>query len=193
MITDDFTPRWMNELTRLSAMKSQLFLYGNIKDTVLYPVGREQETWTIGPLRAALFELSRHLWGGYDLIAAYNQVDGMVFADAHDDNTMHSLFEDLYTAGEQVLATRNDNKAPQPAKPRNAFDNAIQQMRVCLMNRQYPCIFIIEHASQILTSPDSLTADERLSFLRLLKATSESDPTPLGKALRQSPEHSPFW
>ena len=83
-------PRWMRELDRLAAFKSQIYLYGQVKDTVLFPLApssltpatpTESETpWKLGSLREALFEYFRAR--GYAIIGAYNMVDGLVFADA---------------------------------------------------------------------------------------------------------------
>ena len=88
--TSNPLPRWMRELDRLAAFKSQIYLYGQVKDTVLFPlapsaltttVGGEAETpWKLGSLREALFEYFRAR--GYAIIGAYNLVDGLVFADA---------------------------------------------------------------------------------------------------------------
>jgi hypothetical protein len=83
-------PRWMREIERLITFKSQIYLYGNIKDTVLYPLAPSsthtadgalaEEAWKLGSPREALFELFRAQ--GYALIGAYNMVEGMIFADA---------------------------------------------------------------------------------------------------------------
>ena len=81
MSLPDLRPRWMREIERLALYKTQIYLYGNIKDTMLYPLGPDQQEWTLGPLREALFELFRHRLQGYEIVASYNFVDGMVFAD----------------------------------------------------------------------------------------------------------------
>ena len=83
-------PRWMRELDRLSAFKSQIYLYGQVKDTVLFPLAPSALTppgqseadapWKLGSLREALFEYFRAR--DYAIIGAYNLIDGVVFADA---------------------------------------------------------------------------------------------------------------
>ncbi|HEY3378435.1 MAG TPA: AAA family ATPase, partial [Armatimonadota bacterium] len=173
-MTIDATPRWMREIARLSAFKSQLYLYGNIKDTVLFPMGEEEVHWTLGSVREALFELFRTQIGGYDLVATYNLLDGMVFADAQDANRMEILFDALVGVGEKADQSRTKGRVPQPLKSPDPLDQALQQIRLCLMNRTNPCVFIIEHASQLLASPVNLPPAERMGFLRLLKASGES-------------------
>jgi hypothetical protein len=179
MSQPDLKPRWIKELERLSTFKTQLYLYGNIKDTVLYPLGRDGENWTLGPLREALFEFFRHQAGGYEVIGAYNLIDGMIFADARDTNEMTLLYDELVGQGEKD-AQAHKGRSPQPAKPKDQLEQALQQMRLCLTNRQRPCLFIIEHASQLLSAPVNLQACERTSFLRLLKASGESQLVPVG-------------
>jgi hypothetical protein len=58
-------------------------------------------------------------------------------------------------------------------------------MRLCLLNRQRPCVFIIEHASQLLSLPTGLSATERMAFLRLLKASSESQVIAVGEGVER--------
>ena len=80
----------MRELDRLAAFKSQIYLYGQVKDTVLFPLApsvlspaessHADAAWKLGSLREALFEYFRAR--GYAIIGAYNLVDGLVFADA---------------------------------------------------------------------------------------------------------------
>lgn len=175
MTATDMTPRWIRELERLTGLRTQIYVHGNIKDTMLYPLGADRTNWTIGPLREALFELYRHQLGGYEIIAAYDSIDGMVFADARDANAMAGLFDELVTQGEKAAqATATKGRAPQAAKPQDQLELAMQQMRYCMLNRQRPCLFIVEYASQLLATPMNLSAHERSSFLRLLKASGES-------------------
>jgi hypothetical protein len=174
MSNNEIKPHWMRELARLAGNKTQLYLHGNIKDTMLYPLGVAQEDWTLGPLREALFEIFRYQIGQYDLIGAYNPVDGLVFADARDANRMGELFDALLLHEEQKAIPLGSDHAPQPAPPQNPLEQALQQMRVCLDNGSSPCLFIIENASQMLAGPVNLQPAERTSFLRLLKASAES-------------------
>lgn len=181
-MTADMMPHWIRELTRLSGSKSQLYLYGNINDTVFFPTGEEQEDiWTLGPLREALFEMFRHQIGGYQLVASYNLLDGMIYADAQDANVMARIYDDLVVTGEKREGPSTKGRSPQPLKPKEQVDLALQQMRLCLTNRQTPCVFIIEHASQLLASPVNLPANERISFLRLLRASGESQIISVGE------------
>ncbi len=179
MSLPDLRPRWMRELERLALYKTQIYLYGNIKDTMLYPLGPDQQDWSLGPLREALFEFFRHRMQGYEIVASYNFVDGMVFADMSEANVMAKQYNDLVAASRKMAPKPPGGRAPHPIKLEGPIEHALQQMRLCLMNREHPCVFIIENASQLVRDPMHLEFAERASLLRLLKASSESQLVPV--------------
>ncbi len=199
--TPNLLPRWMRDLDRLSAFKSQIYLYGQIKDTVLYPlapspgVPEGDGAWKLGSLREALFEFFRTR--GYGLIGAFNSIDGMVFADAPLAGvplpltdvkapvlpvkvpgaalTMAQLFEQFVEAGERTARfSLGAGRHPGPSNPEDPLDLALQQMRICLLNARVPTVFFLEYASQLLASPTHLTLAERSSFLRLVRSAPEN-------------------
>jgi hypothetical protein len=162
-------PRWLRELRRLSGFKSQIVLFGNVKDTLMTPAaggGRQ-----MGALREALTAELKD--AGYSIIGAYDAVDGMTFADDPGDDKMAKQFEEL-TKPDRPSAAKVVQMVAQGRRPEDAFGQAVQQMRTCLASRTASCAFLIEHTSQLLQSPTALQEAERLSFLRLLKAGAES-------------------
>jgi len=190
----------MRELDRLSAFKSQIYLFGQIKDTVLYPLAPSSgtpegdEAWKLGSLREALFEFYRAR--GYGLIGAFNPIDGMVFSDAPLAGiplpvsaeqapaapakpnggalSMAGLFEQLVEAGERTArASTGAGRHPKPHNPEDPLDMALQQMRICLLNARVPTVFLLEYSSQFLATPTHMTMAERTSFLRLVRAAPE--------------------
>jgi len=162
----DPRPRWLRELDRLSSIKSQIFLYGNIKDSLLYPVG--SESWETGPLREALFSFYKDQ--GYSLVAAYDVVDGMVFADGND-GTMSKAYMEVVNESKKNLAKPI---GPQGRKPNDPLEFMADQARMCLTNRQHPCVFILEYGSQSINIPSQLTMSDRQPLLRLMKSGPES-------------------
>ena len=172
MTRDDLRPRWLREIERLATGKTQIILSGNIKDTVLYPISGCEGQWTLGSLRDALFSAFRSMNGGYDLIAAYNLIDGLVFADDGESKAMGNLYEELVKAGR--AKERSADRAPGPLRTDDPLDHVLQSMRNCLQNRERPCVFIVEYASQLVRGPSNLQLPERVSFLRLVKAAQES-------------------
>jgi hypothetical protein len=186
----DLRPRWMRELERLSQFKTQIYVYGNVKDTVLYPVGAEN--WKLGPLREALYEFFRSK-GVYQIIAGYDMVDGMNFADEEvaavstltkqnpqqsegkDPLTMAQLYEQLVNWNDRITKENSQvGRHPRPLHPEEPLDLALHQIRSCLMNSKVPCAFVLEYSSQLLSAPSHLQQSERLSFLRLVKAATQS-------------------
>ncbi len=184
MISQDLRPRWLREVERYAATKTQIFLSGNIKDTVLYPICEPTGQWTLGTLRDALFSSFRHINGGYDLIAAYNLIDGLIFADCAENGGMSGIFD-------EILKGRSDRESGsergrvagtlRPVQIEDPLDHALQTIRTCLLNPTRPCVFIVEHASQLARGPSNLQLQERVPFLRLLRAASESRIVPVGE------------
>lgn len=196
----DERARWMRELERLSGFKTQILLYGNVKDTVLYPLGWGDNPSVagdkLGSLREALFEFLNSR-GVYQIVGAYNLIDGLVFSDTapmsaapsepsptaedKDRPSMSRLYEQLIVENEKVMQNllKGFGRAPRPYNPEEPFDVALQQMRLCLLNRRVPCAFVLEHASQLIASTNQLQMAERLSFLRLVKTAGESGIIPI--------------
>ena len=183
MTPNDDLPRWVRELNRLSAVKSQILLYGNVKDTLMYP-GVDGE-WQIGSLREGLFTTLQKL--GYKVIGAYDPVDGMTFADHPIDDGMGKMFEEMVQEGKKEQP-KPSHSAPAGRKPEDPFGLVVQQIRYCLTNRNHPCAFVVEYSSQFLPAASGLLEQDRLSFLRLLKAGSESRriTSPSNRALLQN-------
>ena len=193
----------MRELERLSGFKTQILLYGNVKDTVLYPLGWGADPtvagYKLGSLRESLFEFLNSR-GIYQIVGAYNLIDGMVFSDAAPLSwpqtepppppadkgkelklTMGQTYEQLVLESEKTVQNflKNVGRTPRPYNPDEPFDVALQQMRLCMLNRRIPCAFVVEFASQLMGNPNQLQMSERLSFLRLVKTAGESGIIPI--------------
>lgn len=181
----------MRELERLAQFKTQIYISGNTKDTVLYPVG--DQNWKLGPLRESLFEFFRSR-GVYQVIGGYDLLDGMSFADeaigaapaapvatagaapapgGGHALTMAQIYEQLVDSSEKNSKARR-GRHPRPLHPEEPLDLALHQMRACLLSTKVPCAFVVEFSSQLLSAPNQLQQAERLSFLRLVKASLQS-------------------
>ena len=187
----------MRELERLAQFKTQIYVSGNVKDTVLYPVGAD--SWKLGPLREALQEFLRSC-DAYQIIASYDMLDGMNFADeagmgtttgaatgatslskpkSQDRSetalTMAQLYEQLVSHCEKSgQESAKGGRHPRPLQAEEPLDLALHQMRACLLNNKIPCAFVLEYSSQLVGAPAHLQPSERLSFLRLVKAALQS-------------------
>lgn len=167
MSEKDTRPRWLRELDRLSAVKSQLYIYGNVKDSLLYPTG--EDTWETGPIREALFSFYRQM--GYTLVAAYDTVDGVRFGDGLPDGEMSKAYMEVVNESRKSQAKPI---GPQGRKQTDPLELMLQEVRLGLANRLHPTVFILEFGSQSITSPTSLSESERQAMIRLLKAGPES-------------------
>ncbi len=167
-------PRWLEELDRLVESRTQVYLYGNTKDLAYYPCAGEGEVpWTLGSLRSALFERFRDPSLGYEIVAAYNLLDGMVFADDLEEARMGGLFDQVQQEADREVK-RSSSRAPRAHRVEDPFHHALGLIHRCLSNREHPCVFVVENASQLLGSPTHLPQNERMIFLQLLKSAREA-------------------
>lgn len=136
----------------------------------MYPVVNEteDETWETGPLREALFSFYRQM--GYKVVASYDLVDGMSFADGPDGQMARAFMESV----NEARKTEPKVVGPQGRKQQDPLDQMVQQARMCLTNKVHPCVFILEYASQSIHGPGTLTEPERQALLRVLKTGAES-------------------
>ncbi|MEA2552595.1 MAG: hypothetical protein QOJ65_771, partial [Fimbriimonadaceae bacterium] len=169
MSNPDARPRWLRELDRLSTVKSQILLYGNTKDSLLYPA--DEENWEAGPLREALFAFYKNL--GYKIVASYDIADGMVFADGMPggDGSMSKAFSEAVS---EVKKTQHKVDGPSARKTTDPLVHAIEEMRLCVSNRTHPTVLIFNNSSQSFAKPDLLSPDERQALMGLIKASQES-------------------
>ena len=68
----DLTPRWIRDLARLSAIRSQFVVAGNIRDSFLTPI---ETRATIAPLLRCLWVHLARL--DYRFVLVYDPVEGL--------------------------------------------------------------------------------------------------------------------
>jgi hypothetical protein len=173
-------PHWMREVLRLAQYKTQIYLYGNTADTVLYPADSTCTKWRLGALREALFELLRLRLPGYEVIASYSFIDGLHFADELGENVMAQRLDEIMKLAVPGAAAKGQ-RALNPQAPTDPIDHALHQLRQLMLNRTHPVLIIVEHASQLITAPVNMPLTERMSFLRLLRASLESQSVAVGE------------
>jgi energy-coupling factor transporter ATP-binding protein EcfA2 len=166
IVVDDVTPRWIRELHRFIAVKSLLFLHGNILDRVSYPVrdGEGPVTWIEGDdLRHFLQTWLTDL--GYELVGLGDPLLDLRFATP--------AMEPRY---QQLLAVVPPPATPTPA-PAAARGNRGPSLRTALgdigrvmRNTQTPSAFVIDFASRLVAAPDRLLGEELELCTRLLRA-----------------------
>jgi DNA polymerase III delta prime subunit len=179
MTTSAQIPRWMQDFLRLSASRSQLLVHGAVKDYAYYPREPAAQAWELQHVRNAIIALLMHHVGGYDLIGSYDPVDGMVFADgggAHAPSEMRQVFMELTReAARQAEASG----VPQGQRSSGPLELVCRQLRVCLLNRQHPCAFVLEYVPQCTAGATALEQNDRLAYVQLLKTAGQSLPVAL--------------
>lgn len=103
----------------------------------------------------------------------------MSFADGTRQNGMQKRFEEL-TGETNSPSVESRNPSICGVRTNDPVNHAIQQIHKCIVNQQVPVVFIIEHASQLLSGPTGLSVEERMLFLRMLQSASESQEVGVG-------------
>ena len=144
-MTDD-TPRWVADLTRLTPIRSQFVLSGNIRDTFLTPFegGR-----TLAPLLRCLWVHLSAL--DYKFLLVFDPIDGLR----------------PYPNEPQVveLATKLfDLKLTDGTMPMS-LENLVATMRKVAGLREARCALVIDFASRLARAPNQLDAAEHRFFV----------------------------
>jgi len=172
---DDY-PRWIRELLRQLQLRTLFLLYGNIHDMLPYPSDPSgKEAWKVGSLREALFHaLTTLQQPSYDVVAAYDFVDGLRFADWHQsEQRMASLFEEAAQQQRKASTTTDSRVHGEGSQPLGLCDH-LDRFRRVLANPSRLVSIVVDHASQLASSRDHLNAEERANFVKMLKASRES-------------------
>ncbi len=168
----DAKPRWLADLARLTPIRSQFVLAGNIRDSVLTPVG---DTTTLAPLLRALWvEFAAQ---GYRLLLVWDPVDGV--RPYPNEPAVVELATKLF-----------DLKLVDGAMP-TSLENLVVLMRKVAAQREARCALVIDFASRIPRAPDRLDAAEHRFFVAAERLSLAANPivekgadigTPNGKA-----------
>lgn len=168
IVVDDTAPRWIRELHRFIAVKSLLFLHGNILDRVSYPVrdGDAPPTWTEGDdLRHFLQTWLSDL--GYELVGIGDPLLELRFAAP----AMEARYR-------QLLAAAPAAPTPAPAAGRGGRGPSLRtdlaDIARVLRNTETPSAFVIDFASRLVAAPDRLLGEELELCTRLLRAALDS-------------------
>src|SRR4051812_26867247 len=133
----DLTPRWIRDLTRLTSIRAQFVVSGNIRDSFLTPLERGV---TLAPLLRCLWvHLSRL---DYRFLLVYDPVEGL------------RPYPNEPAAVQQ--ATRLfDLKLVDGVMP-VSLENLIGVMKKVASQREARCALVLDFASRIARQPDHL-------------------------------------
>src|SRR5688572_4650120 len=153
----DLTPRWIRDLTRLTNIRSQFVIAGNIRDSFLTPL---EGNATLAPLLRCLWvHLSRL---GYRFVLVYDPVEGL----RPYPNEPHAV----------ELATRLfDLKLADGAMP-TSLEKLIEIMKKAAAQREARCALVVDFASRLARQPDHLDAAEHRFFVAAERLSLAANP-----------------
>jgi len=186
----DTTPRWIRDLARLTPIRSQFVVAGNIRDSFLTPLGTEQ---TLAPLLRCLWVHLAAL--DYRFVLVYDAVEGLrPYPNEPAVVEMATRLFDLKLA-DGVMAM--------------SLENLIGVMKKVAGQREARCALVVDFASRISRQPDHLDASEHRFFVAAERLSLIANPivpkggdihSPSGKArfnpilwLVNRPQDLPSW
>jgi ATP-dependent Clp protease ATP-binding subunit ClpB len=181
----DITPRWLRDVERLLPIRSQFIVSGNIRDTVLSPVGK---TLVPVPLLRGLWEKLKAQDFRYLLI--YDPADGIR----------------VYPSEPAVveLATKVHELKLQDGIMPMGLESLVTLMRKLTASRDAHAALILDFASRLARAPDHLDAGEHRFFVAAEKLSLAASPViPTGSSsqplfnpilwLVNRPQDLPSW
>ncbi|MBK8464900.1 MAG: ATP-dependent Clp protease ATP-binding subunit [Chloracidobacterium sp.] len=182
MNTGNIFPKWLQELKRFQALKSEFFLYGNVYDCYYFPVNY-REVQEENELKYAKFndivELLRQyfLSEGFDVVSYFDVIDGISIQSKEGDISESNVIASLQLKHKDIELFLKNAQAKK-------LDDAISFYRELNGNTTKLSVGIINYASRFTSNPNSLEDEAKSVFLKILKAAQESKVFPDKEGLR---------
>jgi len=156
----DFTPRWLRDLDRLLPIRSQYIVSGNIRDSLLTPIGAAQVPV---PLLRGLWERLRR--NDYRYLLIYDPADGVrVYPNEP------AVVELATKVHELKLQDGANGAMPMGLESLTAL------MKKLVASREARCALVLDFASRLARAPDHLDAGEHRFFLAAEKLSLAASP-----------------
>lgn len=165
-------PRWLQELKRFQALKSEFFLYGNVYDCYYFPVNY-REVEDEGRLSYAKFNdvrelLQQYLFSqGFEVVSYFDIIDGITIKSTDDSVTIENVISTLQLKHADIESFLKNAKAKK-------LGDAVSFYRELAGNTVKLSASIVNFASRITSNPNSLEDEAKPVFLKILKAAQES-------------------
>jgi len=172
MNTNNIFPRWLQELKRFQALKSEFFLYGNVYDCYYFPVNYKDIT-DENVLSYAKFNdmgdlLQQYLFSqGFEVISCFDVIDGISIKSNDETVNFDNIIASLQLKNKDVESFLKNARA-------RKLDDAVSFYRELAGNTIKLSASIINFASRITSNPNSLEDEAKPIFLKILKAAQES-------------------
>ncbi len=179
METSKIFPKWLQELKRFQALKSEFFLYGNVYDCYYFPRNYNDVT-NESELKYTPFETCKDLLQvylfsqGFEVISYFDVIDGISVESSDKTITADNIVSTLQFQNKDTDSYLKDAKGKK-------LDGAISFFRELAGNTTKLSAGIINFASRFTSNPNALEDEAKLLFLKLIKAAQESVPFDNGK------------
>jgi ATP-dependent Clp protease ATP-binding subunit ClpA len=176
-------PKWLQELKRFQALKSEFFLFGNVYDCFYFPVNFKDAT-DAGNLVYAKFNDTKELLQqylliqGFEVVTYFDVIDGMTIESddksINDGNIVSELKISNPSAASSYLKDANAGKV----------DGAIGFYRALMSNNVKLSAGMVNFTSRFTSNPNALEEEAKPLFLKMIKAAQESRVFPTKNGLR---------
>jgi len=153
----DPAPRWLRDFERLLPIRSQFIVSGNIRDSVLTPIGN---TVVPVPLLRGLWERLKAL--DYRYLLIYDPADGL------------RVYPDEPAVVEQATKL-HELKLQEGVQPMG-LESLVGVMRKLTASREARAALILDFASRLARAPDHLDAGEHRFFVATEKLSLSASP-----------------
>ncbi len=178
---------WMQEFKRFQSLKSQFYLYGDVYDCYYFPVNYKDAKNT-EELQWARFNdihllLKLYLKNeGYEIIAYYDIIDGLEIqsdpvTDLSRDNIIKFLLENVPNSKDFLESKKISNIEKK-------LTDSLSFFRLLMSNNRKLSAGIINYSSRFSGDPNSLSEDERIIFLKMLKSAQDARLFPEKRGMR---------
>ena len=166
-------PKWLRELDRFLPLKSQIFLYGNIYDSFIFPVdfaaAKTESDLKFANVADIKTVLSKYLVAeGYDLVCYYDLLDGFKVLPEDQANSVLPLLS------WPPPAEKHRFEALDTLDKFSKLPDALSLLRALVANQQKLTAAIVSNASRFARAPNDLDDEERPHFLKLIRAAQDA-------------------
>ncbi len=172
METSKIFPKWLQELKRFQALKSEFFLYGNVYDCYYFPVNynevQDEKALTYAKFNDTRELLQQYLFSqGFEVITYFDVIDGISVESNDKTITTDNVVSTLQLKNKDADSYLKDAKAKK-------LDGAISFFRELTGNTTKLSAGVINFASRFTSNPNALEDEAKPLFLKLIKAAQES-------------------
>jgi ATP-dependent Clp protease ATP-binding subunit ClpA len=172
MESNKIFPKWLQELKRFQALKSEFFLYGNVYDCYYFPVNykdvQDEKTLTYAKFNDTKELLQQYLFSqGFEVISYFDVIDGLSVESNDKTVTTDNIASALQFKNKDADSYLKDAKAKK-------LDGAISFFREQTGNTNKLSAGIINFASRFTSNPNALEDEAKPLFLKMIKAAQES-------------------